>query len=386
MDYQLNGSALIRERDNAARREAAKAALSASSGTHDPAGEAASLNSLLNDGRTEPMPMVDPFHRLVTYLRISITDRCNLRCSYCMPEEGINWFEREDILSYEEILRIVSVASRRGLTKVRITGGEPLARKGVAGLIARLTKIDGLTDIALSTNATLLAEQAHGLHAAGLRRVNVSLDSLRKDRNAAITRRDCHDKVWAGLEAAERVGITPIKLNCVLMRGVNDDEVLDFARLTLAKSYHVRFIEYMPVNDWEDWRQKYVPMAETRDRITRAFGPLTAVNGRGEHGAGPAENFRLPGAAGVVGFITAVSSGSEFCVTCNRMRLTADGWLRPCLFSDVGVDFREPLRHGATDADLDALFDEALAVKPKDHELAERPEEKMLRNMVNIGG
>lgn len=380
MDYQLNGSALIRERENAARREAAKAAL-----TRTRADEA-SLNDLLNGSRTEPMPMVDPFHRLITYLRISITDRCNLRCSYCMPADGITWFERDDILTYDEILRIVSVAAKRGLTKVRITGGEPLARKGVAGLVARLTKIDGITDIALSTNATLLAEQADGLRAAGLRRVNISLDSLRKDRQAAITRRDCYDKVWAGVEAAERVGIAPIKLNCVLMRGVNDDEVIDFARLTLAKPYHVRFIEYMPVNDWEDWRQKYVPMAETRERITRAFGPLTVVNGRGERGAGPAENFRLPGAAGVVGFITAVSSGNEFCVTCNRMRLTADGWLRPCLFSDVGVDFREPLRHGATDADLDAVFDEALAVKPKDHELAERPEEKMLRNMVNIGG
>ena len=372
----------MRERENAARAAAAKATFAKSRASQ------AVLDDLLNGASHQPQstPMVDPFSRLVTYLRVSITDRCNLRCSYCMPEDGITWFEREDVLSYDEILRIIAVGARRGLKKVRITGGEPLARKGVAGMIHRMTHIQGITDIALSTNATLLAEQARELYAAGLRRVNVSLDSLRRDRQTAITRRDCYDKVWAGVREAERVGINPIKINCVLMRGVNDDEVVDFARLTLAKPYHIRFIEYMPVNDWEDWRAKYVPMAETRDRITRELGALTVVNARGADGAGPAENFRLPGAAGVVGFITAVSSGSEFCASCNRMRLSADGWLRPCLFSDVGVDFREPLRHGATDADLDALFDEALAVKPKDHELAERPEEKMLRNMVNIGG
>lgn len=365
MDYQLNGTALRRERAQTQTKRARPV----------PAADGA------------PRNLVDTFQRRVSYLRVSITDRCNLRCTYCMPEEGIDWMEWENILRYEEILRILHLMSRRGLKKVRVTGGEPLARKGVVEFVGQIAQIPGLNEIALTTNATKLDELAQPLYDTGLRHVNISLDTLDRDRMRAMTRRDCYDKVMAGLHAAEAVGFNPIKLNMVLQKGVNDDEVVAFARLTLEKPYHVRFIEYMPASgDWEDWRAKYMPASVIQERIRAALGEFHPVSSRNEGTAGPADNFQFPGAPGVLGFITAISSGHDFCGKCNRMRLAADGWLRPCLFSDVGVDLLEPLRRGADDAELDALFDEALEVKPKDHELEERPEEKMLRSMVSIGG
>lgn len=331
-------------------------------------------------------PLIDPFHRQITYLRVSITDRCNLHCTYCTPVEGIDWVDREEILRYEEIIQIVTVAARRGLRKVRVTGGEPLVRRGVVDFIRMLGGVPGLEDIALTTNGVLLKELAGPLKKAGVHRINVSLDSLQPEKFARIVRggKEQFRRVWEGIEEADRIGYAPLKINCVLQMGVNDDEVVDFARLTLKRPWHIRFIEYMPCSSWEDWRSKYMPVDEIRERIGRELGPLLPLNGRNEEGAGPADNCQIEGALGVVGFITAVSH--DFCGTCNRIRLTADGKIRPCLFNEIAVDLKEALRRGCSDEEIDALLDTVMSVKPEYHELDLRPQDKMLKAMVNIGG
>ncbi len=331
--------------------------------------------------------LVDTYNRAITYMRISITDRCNLRCTYCMPEEEIDWKPKEEILRYEEILRIVSVAAKRGLKKVRVTGGEPLVRRGVVEFIEALHQIPGIVDIALTTNGVFLKETAESLYRAGLRRINISLDSLNPQTFAQIVQRDIFDRVWEGIERSEQIGFDPIKINCVLQAGVNDHEVIDFARLTMRKPYHVRFIEFMPCANWETWTKTYQPFAVTRDKIEAIIGKLEPVGepNQGSSGlAGPAENFKLPGALGVIGFIHAISH--DFCGTCNRIRLTADGQIRPCLYSDTAVDFKTALRTGCTDDAISALLDRVMQVKPKYHELDVIPQEKQLFTMVNIGG
>ncbi len=329
-------------------------------------------------------PLIDTYDRSITYLRISITDRCNLRCTYCMPEEMVDWKPKEDILRYEEILRIVSVAVKRGLKKVRVTGGEPLVRRGVVEFIEALHQIPEITDLALTTNGVFLKETAADLYRAGLNRINISLDSLNPKTFAQIVRRDIFDRVWEGIERCEQIGFDPIKINCVLQAGVNDHEVIDFARLTERKPYHVRFIEYMPCANWDQWVQTYQPFSVTRDKIEAIIGKLEPVSAPNDGSAGPAENFRLPGALGVIGFIHAISH--DFCGTCNRIRLTADGQIRPCLYSDVAIDFRGPLRAGCSDETISDLLDQVMGVKPKYHELDMLPREKQLVTMVNIGG
>ncbi len=328
--------------------------------------------------------LIDTYNRTITYMRISITDRCNLRCTYCMPEEGINWKPKEEILRYEEILRIVSVAAKRGLKKVRVTGGEPLVRRGVVEFVKALHQIPGIEDVALTTNGVFLKETANDLYRAGLRRINISLDSLHPQTFAQMVRRDIFDRVWEGIEQCEKVGFDPIKINCVLQAGVNDHEVIDFARLTERKPYHVRFIEYMPCANWETWVKTYQPFEVTRDKIEAIIGKLEPVGQPNDGNAGPAENFRLPGALGVIGFIHAISH--DFCGTCNRIRLTADGQIRPCLYSDTAVDFKTPLRSGCTDEAISTLLDRVMQVKPKYHELDVIPQAKKLVTMVNIGG
>ncbi len=329
-----------------------------------------------------PSKMTDAYQREITYLRVSVTDRCNLRCVYCMPEEGIDWAPREDLLSYEELLRIVTVAARRGLRKVRITGGEPLVRRGIVGFVEMLSRVPGLSQIAMTTNGVFLSSCAADLYQAGLRQINVSLDSLDPATFSRIVRRDLFHQVWDGIEAAERAGFSPIKINVVLQQGVNHHEVIDFARLTLRKPYHVRFIEFMPCAQWETWVQTYKPFTPTRDEIEARFGPLIPVQSGPD--AGPAENMRIAGAPGVIGFIHAVSH--DFCDTCNRLRLTAEGAIRPCLFSPIAVDFKTALRSGCDDREIDRLFDLALRIKPEYHELDMIPHEKKLASMVNIGG
>ena len=309
--------------------------------------------------------MVDGFGRQIEYLRISVTDKCNLRCVYCMPEEGLPWLRRDDLLAYEEIAEIVTVMARMGLRRVRLTGGEPLVRKDLARLAALLSAIPGIEDVALSTNAVLLARQARALRDAGVSRVNISLDSLRPERADAIARRPgTLSQVMTGLDAAYAVGFDPIKINVVLMRGRNDDEVPAFAELSRDRPLHVRFIEVMPTESNLDLSAANFVSCDEALAAVRAVDELAPV--AGPPGNGPAAYYAFPGARGTVGVITPMSH--NFCSRCNRMRLTADGQLRPCLFGEMQTPLRDALRRGE---DLRPLIAETLRVKPEKHLLVQ---------------
>ena len=326
-------------------------------------------------------PRVDGHRRAISYLRISITDRCNLRCLYCMPEEGIEPLEHSDILHYEEIARVTRVAASLGISKVRVTGGEPLVRRGVAQLVAMLAGIEGIDDLSITTNATRLAPMAAELASAGLQRVNISLDTLRPDRFRTITRRGELADAMAGIAAAQAAGLRPVKINTVVIRGVNSDEALDFARRTLVEDWHVRFIELMPLGENSlCFQPEYVPADEIRREIEEEFGSLEAAKVRGN---GPAMNWRVPGAVGTLGFISAISH--HFCAGCNRLRLAADGKLVPCLFSDLEFDLRGPLRSGADDAELRRIFERAIELKPDRHHL-EVHKRMTTHEMSRLGG
>jgi cyclic pyranopterin phosphate synthase len=305
--------------------------------------------------------MEDGFGRRIEYLRISVTDKCNLRCVYCMPEEGLPWLKREQILRYEEIAQVVRVMAGVGLRRIRLTGGEPLVRRDLSALVRMIRAVPQIEDVALSTNAVLLEDQADELRAAGVDRLNVSLDSLRPERIDAISRRaGSAEAIFRGLEAAERVGFAPIKVNCVVMRGRNDDEVADFAAITRERPWHVRFIEVMPTGDNLGVQaDEFVPADDMLARIGRT-GDLRPVAGPG--GNGPARYFAFEGAPGTVGVITPMSH--NYCERCNRMRLTADGQLRPCLFGHLQTNLRDPLRRGEP---LEPLIRHTLSVKPERH-------------------
>ncbi len=322
----------------------------------------------------------DSFQRPINYLRVSVTDRCNLRCIYCMPESGIHLLSHEDILSYEEIHTVVKAAAELGIEKVRLTGGEPLVRLGLPDLVRMLKGIDGIDEISLTTNGTLLGRFAALLKEAGLARVNVSLDTLRPERFTAISRAGHSlDEVLGGIKAARSAGLDPVKINVVVIAGVNDDEVLDFAQKTVSDGWHVRFIEFMPTVG-VDKNLRFVPVAEIKRRLA-ALGPLEpCFVGAGN---GPARYFRLPGAQGSIGFIGPVSE--HFCFQCNRLRLTADGKLRPCLLSGEEIDLRGPLRRGISLEGLKDRISEAAMKKPLGHQLAEgKPPEG--RPMTQVGG
>ena len=321
----------------------------------------------------------DQFGRSIEYLRISVTDRCNFRCVYCMPEAGLPWLPKANILSYEEIAEIVRQLAPMGLRRLRITGGEPTIRPQLERLIAQLRAVPGVEDIALSTNGVKLPELGAPLRRAGLDRVNISADSLRPDRIAAIARRNLGFDPASAARAAQMAGLDPIKLNVVVMRGINDDEVVDFARLTLENPWHVRFIELMPVGDLRELTWDHVvPSDEILSRIS-ALGPLEPAAGPAR-GNGPATYYRLPGAAGTIGVITPMTH--TYCGTCNRVRLTADGRLRTCLYGDHEVNLRDALRAGEP---LEPLFRRALAEKPREHDLLQM---KIggLRALSQVGG
>jgi cyclic pyranopterin phosphate synthase len=331
-----------------------------------------------------PYPYQDDFGRAINYLRVSVTDRCNLRCVYCMPAGGIDKQAHGGILRYEEIALVVRAAAELGVRKVRLTGGEPLARLGLPDLVGMLAAIPGIDDLAMTTNGTLLARHAQALAAAGLRRVNISLDTLRPERFAQITRLGRLEDVWAGIAAAQAAGLAPIKLNMVVVRGLNDDEVVDFARRTMSDGWHVRFIELMPIGANVDWAgDGTVPIKDVRGRIEAALGPLQAVGPGRPAGNGPARYYRLPGATGTVGFIAALSE--HFCRACNRLRLTADGRLRPCLMSDEELDLRPALRAGADLEAVKELLIQAIRRKPERHHLDEARAPQG-RTMSEIGG
>ena len=313
--------------------------------------------------------MIDQFGRRVEYVRVSVTDKCNLRCVYCMPLDGLDWLKRESLLSYEEIASVLRTMAGMGLEKVRITGGEPLVRKDLPRLVGMVAEIPGIVDISLSTNAVLLADQAQALRDAGIRRVNVSLDSLQEGRVDAIARRPgSFGRIMEGLEAAEAVGFDPIKINVVLIGGQNDDEIEDFALITRDRPWHVRFIELMPTGSNLDLSaDNFVSCQEALARIRR-MGSIEPVDGPA--GNGPATYFKFPDAAGTVGVITPMSH--NYCDRCNRMRLTADGQLRPCLFGSIQTNLRDPLRAGA---DLVPLIEETLRIKPERHYLIQGSDE-----------
>ena len=321
----------------------------------------------------------DQFGRGIEYLRISITDRCNFRCVYCMPEHGLPWLPKAEILRYEEIAEIVRQLAPLGLRRVRITGGEPTIRPQLESLIRQLRAVSEVEDIALSTHGAKLVTMAPSLRDAGLDRVNVSVDSLRPERIAAIARRDLGFDPVVALDAALAAGLGPVKLNVVLMRGVNDDEIADLARLTLDRPVHVRFIELMPVGEMAGVSfDKVVPSPEVLDRVS-ALGALAADEGP-PRGNGPAAYYRLAGAPGTIGVITPMTH--TYCGSCNRVRLTADGRLRTCLYGEHEVLLRDAVRGGAP---LEPLFRQALAEKPKEHNLLQM-QVGGLRALSQVGG
>jgi cyclic pyranopterin phosphate synthase len=330
--------------------------------------------------------MHDKFDREINYLRVSITDRCNLHCRYCRPKEGISLQGHDDILRYEEIIRIVSIAVKLGLIKVRITGGEPLVRRGFIEFIAALKKINGLQDISLTTNGILLEEFAQNIFDSGIRRINVSIDSLNKDKYFRITNGGNLEAVLRGIAKAEKVGFSPIKINTVAIKGFNDDEVLAFAQLAADKPFQVRFIELMPVGQANsDYREDYLPAMQLMKEISGRY-ELEKIKDKKNRSDGPAKIFKIKGGRGEIGFINPVSS--HFCSTCNRLRLTSDGKLRACLLNEEEVDFKKALRENWSDAELERLIREAILLKPKQHDLAcmERHLKKCHRDMSAIGG
>lgn len=321
----------------------------------------------------------DSFQRPISYLRISVTDRCNLRCMYCMPPEGIPLIHHSDILRYEEIVKVVKVAVDLGINRVRISGGEPLVRAGLVDFVRMLSQVDKIADISLTTNGVLLKDQAAGLKDAGLKRINISLDSLKQHRFKEITGHDRLPDVMAGIEEAGRLGLTPVKINMVVMRGINDDELLDFARLTVD-GWNIRFIELMPILNKGAKQPEFVSAKEMWDTIS-SLGELRPCSPL--EGDGPARYYQLPGSRGTIGFITPVSE--HFCFKCNRLRLTADGKMLPCLLASEEIDLRSTLRTNASVEDIRQLILKAVAAKPEGHHVSQGVVSQK-RLMTQVGG
>ncbi|MBW1730777.1 MAG: GTP 3',8-cyclase MoaA [Deltaproteobacteria bacterium] len=328
------------------------------------------------------MSLIDSYHRRINYLRISVTDRCNLRCLYCMPRGEITKLMHEEILRYEEILRLARVAVSLGITKIRVTGGEPLIRKGIMHFLESLASVEGLEDIGLTTNGVLLKEKLQHIWDAGIRRINISLDTLDRARYRDITGFDKFDHVWEAIEAARDMGFNPIKINVVVMSNINEDELEAFAALSLNNPYHVRFIEYMPIGSSPShFTPGFIASEDIKQRLER-MGVLEPVK-KSPHD-GPAERYRFKGATGEIGFISAMTN--HFCKTCNRLRLTAAGHLRPCLLSSREIDIKTPLRKGATDQELASLFMKATLMKPYSHGIVREQSELFPGEMSSIGG
>lgn len=330
--------------------------------------------------RTAPSPLTDRFGRRHTYLRVSVTDRCNLRCQYCMPAEGIQWIERKDLLSFEEIERVVRVLAEAGVNKVRITGGEPTVRRGIENLIAALAKIDGINELAMTTNGTTLPKMAQAYRDAGLTHLNVSIDSFKLERFKEITRTDKMDTVLNGIECAIQAGYEQLKINVVAMKGINDDELVDFVDFAKKRRINVRFIEFMPF-DGNEW---------SKDRMFSYREMLEAV--RAKHEIEPidrrpsqvAKDFKIVGGEGTVSFVTSMTE--DFCSDCNRIRLTATGEFKPCLFMLPNVSVRDRLRSGCDDAQVLDAVQESLGQKWKGHPGAENLIKLKNASMIQIGG
>lgn len=340
------------------------------------------LRNLTAGDLLEAAPLVDRFGRVHTDLRVSLTDRCNLRCTYCMPAEGLAWLPREEILTDDEVVRLVDIASRRmGITEVRLTGGEPLLRRGLPGLVARLAALESAPELSITTNGIGLARTAGALREAGLRRVNVSLDTLRAERYAEITRRDRLADVLDGLRAARAAGLSPVKINAVPVRGVNDDEIADLTAFAVEHGYRMRFIESMPLDAQDAWdRDLMVTADEILERLGERFQlePVPRVDNA------PAEEWRIIGTDAVVGVIASVTRA--FCGTCDRVRLTADGQLRNCLFATAESDLRGLMRAGADDDAVEAAWRTCIAGKGPGHAINSATFRRPERPMSAIGG
>jgi len=325
--------------------------------------------------------LIDQYNRHLNYLRISITDQCNLRCIYCMPRNLIPKLPHKEILRYEEILRIVTVGVRLGISKVRVTGGEPLFRRGVYDFLDQLTQIDGLSDVSLTTNGVLLKDNIHRIKSAGIKRINISVDTLNREKFRQISGHDYFDQIWEGIELAQEMGFGPIKLNVVPMQGINDDELIEIAGLSFSYPFHIRFIEYMPMGTAQIETDRQLLADEIKKRIDK-LGKLTPVENKINDG--PAERYKFEGAVGEIGFIRPISR--HFCNTCNRLRLTASGELRPCLLSDYREDIKGPLRKGCSDGELAEIFLNAVRRKPSEHSLAGDQTNGFSGQMCAIGG
>ncbi len=325
--------------------------------------------------------MIDKYNRRLNYLRVSITDHCNLRCIYCMSRDSVPKLLHKEILRYEEILRVIKAGVRLGISKVRITGGEPLVRRDICGFLSRLNAIDGLSDISLTTNGVLLLENIDKIKSAGIKRINISLDTLDRHKFKKITGHDFFQNVIEGIKRALELDFYPIKLNVVVLNGINDNEILDFARLTFFYPFQVRFIEYMPIGTACMSDRRHILAPEVKDHIS-VLGDLIPVEKGFDDG--PAELFKFKGAKGEIGLIHPISR--HFCATCNRLRLTASGRLMPCLLSDVYFDIKGPLRKGCSDNELADIFLNAAGNKPSSHHLAMNNQPPVPGRMSAIGG
>ncbi len=327
------------------------------------------------------VPPVDAFRRKIDYLRLSITDRCNLRCTYCMPERGVPKLGHDKILRYEEIITVAKIVAGMGISKIRITGGEPLVRRDILTLCRNISMIPGLKSLSITTNGVLLPEYAESLRAAGIKRINISLDTLQPEKFASIARRDCFQRVWDGIEAARLAGFSPIKINAVVIHGINEDEIEELAALTFKYPFHIRFIEFMPFLPGSP-EANFVPASEILDRLKR-IAPLSRSEETNNNG--PAQYFQFQGAPGKIGIISPVSE--HFCPTCNRLRITADGKLRTCLFSKDETDLRQALREGLPAERIEEIIRTAIKTKPEKHELSNPVFRKCIsRPMFSIGG
>lgn len=323
--------------------------------------------------------LIDLFDRTISYLRVSLTDQCNLRCVYCTPAP-LSKLNHGELLTYEELLRVITICVDLGIKKVRLTGGEPLVRKNIGSFIEGLSRISGLEDIRLTTNGVYLEKYGDLLYNAGVRKLNISLDTLKPERFKKITGVDCFKKVWSGIEMACDKGFSPVKLNMVAMRGINDDELVDFARLSLERALQVRYIEFMPIGNSAVWgKEKYIPSAEIIDKL-KVLGELEPVGQRQMDG--PAKVYKIPGSKGSIGFISPLSH--KFCEKCNRLRLTSEGKLRSCLLSDKESDLKELLRSGASDEQIAELVVQTIVAKPQGHKVVEG--ENCHGRMSRIGG
>jgi GTP 3',8-cyclase len=330
------------------------------------------------------MNFIDQFGRAITYLRISLTDRCNLRCVYCMPKEGVQWQARRDQLSVDEIVRVVESASQGGVKRVRLTGGEPLVHPDIIEIVRRIASVPTIEEVSLTTNAMLLERLAQPLADAGLTRVNISLDTLNRVRFKQITRGGEIDRVWKGIAAAEQAHLTPIKLNTVIVRGLNADELPALAWQTITNDWHVRFIEVMPIGNTQDWgegfpapEERYVSVQEMHEKLAALdLQPVTTPRGNG-----PARTFQIPGSLGTVGFISPL--GEHFCQNCNRLRLTSNGKLRSCLASPSEISLWDAVRAGEP---LEHYFQQAILNKPQHHNMLVSMPADSQRSMSQIGG